>query len=233
MTFLHRIVDSVYELRRKVDSEETFVRGILRRHFHEGARLLDVGCGFGRFHSAIQSTGWSYTGVDLNPKTVEQGRARNREVYLAGDLQADEKFDAILLAHIIEHLDTDQLIAFLGHYLEKLRPGGIVIVLTPVMHRGFYDDFDHVKPYNPEALRQMLCRSTQQTRPFAIPGEYREIRLWIKRDPFWHSYRSSRAHHLLSIPLTLAAVASFGLIAKTTGYGMVLRRIDNAPPVKG
>ncbi len=230
MSLLHRIVDSVYELRRKVDSEETFVRRTLRTHRQDGgARLLDVGCGFGRFHDFVVNAGWRYTGVDLSPRAVERGRAAGRDIRAAGDplasqFQSDEKFAAILFAHVIEHFDTDSLIPFLAGYLEMLEPGGIVVILTPLMHRGFYDDFDHVKPYNPEAIRQMFCRSTLQTRPFELPGEYAEIDLWIKRDPFWHSYRTRRINHVLGIPLTIACVASFGLIAKTTGYGMVLRR---------
>jgi len=224
MSIVHRIVDGVYELRRKVDSEETFVRSTLRKHHRDGARLLDVGCGFGRFHRIVADSGWQLTGVDVNPEAVLRGVAESRDVRDASGFHSGPEFDAILLAHIVEHFDTDSLIALLARYLEMLRPGGIVIILTPLMHCGFYDDFDHVKPYNPEAIRQMLCRSTPQTRPFALPGEYDEIDLWIKRDPLWHSYWTSRANHLFNIPLTLAAVASFGLIAKVTGYGMVLRR---------
>lgn len=225
MTALHRVVDAVYELRRRVNSEETFLRATLRRHVREGARLLDVGCGFGRFHAIVRDSGWRCIGVDSNPATVERGRAEGREVFQSAELQAGEQYDAILLAHIIEHFDTESLLAFLAHYLEMLRPGGIVIILTPLMHRGFYDDFDHVKPYNPGAVRQILCRSAAQVRPFAIPGQYEETDLWIKRDPLWHSYRDRRWNHLFDIPLTLAAVLSGGLIARTTGYGMVLRRI--------
>ncbi len=218
------LVDAVYELRRKVDSEETFIRRTLRRHFREGAALLDVGCGFGRFYDIAVRAGWKYTGVDSNPDTVERGRAAKRDIHNAAEFAPERKFDALLLAHIVEHFETDALLVFLERYLAMLAPGGILMILTPVMHRGFYDDFDHVKPYNPEAIRQMLCRSTAQTRPFAIPGEYRELDLWIKRDPLWHSYRTTRLNHIFSIPLTIAAIVSLGLIGKTTGYGMVLRK---------
>jgi SAM-dependent methyltransferase len=220
---LHRIVDGVYELRRRVNSEETFLRHALTRYGAPGATLLDVGCGLGRFHGLVSAAGLSWTGTDLNPATVLLHRERRRNAYLPEDLPPGT-FDVLLFSHVIEHMDADALTAFLARYLSRLRPGGIAVFLTPLMHPGFYDDFDHVKPYNPAALRQLLCRNTAQLRPVPEAGVFEELELWLKRDPLFHSHRHGLWLHLINLPATLACVLSGGLIGRLTGYGMVLRK---------
>lgn len=224
---LHSVVDAVYELRRRVNSEETFLRRSLAANCARGARLLDVGCGRGRFQPLIQAAGIKWTGVDVNAETVGDGLARGLDFRHANDFPrpGEVSFDAMLFSHVIEHMDADTLALFLTHYLSHLKPGGTAIFLTPLMHRGFYDDFDHVKPYNPHALRQMLCRSTSQTQPFPMSGVYSEVGLWLKRDPLWHTHRTGRWTHLFDIPATLACVVTRGLIGRLTGYGMVFRRV--------
>ena len=225
---LHTLVDSIYELRRRVNSEETFLRRTLAAHCPSASRLLDVGCGRGRFYPLIQAANLHWTGVDVNPQTLETGLGQGRDIRLASafPLPGEPLFDAMLFSHVIEHMDAGSLAGFLTHYLALLKPGGIVIFLTPLLHPGFYDDFDHVKPYNPNALRQMLCRSTLQTRPFPMSGVYDEVDLWLKRDPLWHTHRTGRWTHIFGIPVTLACVLTRGLIGRLTGYGMVFRRVS-------
>ena len=224
---LHAIVDAVYELRRRVNSEEIFLHRTLAANCAPGTRLLDVGCGRGRFQPLIQASGVQWTGLDVNPQTVENGLARGLDFRIANQFPSpgEAAFDAMLFSHVIEHMDADTLSTFLTHYLAHLKPGGIAIFLTPLMHRGFYDDFDHVKPYNPNALRQMLCRSTSQTQPFSMSGVYDEVDLWLKHDPLWHTHRIGGWTHLFDIPATLACVLTRGLIGRLTGYGMVVRRV--------
>jgi SAM-dependent methyltransferase len=217
----------IYGLRAKVDSEERFVRRTLLKWSGQGRVLLDVGCGRGRFHDIIVSAGWKYVGVDVNPATVDRNRALGREVYTpAGFENSKVAADAILLSHIVEHFDYSSLIGFLNTYLPHLKMGGLLMILTPFYHRGFYDDFDHVKPYNPGALRQILCRSSDQTQGITLESTFQEVGLWFKRDPVWHSHRSSKWSHLFTVPLSLASTLSFGMVGKLTGYGMILRRVS-------
>ena len=221
------LLASLYGFRGRINSEETFVRRTLTKRAARNGKLLDVGCGHGRFYDITVSAGLEYMGVDINPATVSKNREQGRDVYHDADLQAmSPMVNVLLFSHVIEHFDYADLVRFLDRYLRCLKVGGLVIVLTPLYHRGFYDDFDHVKPYNPEALRQMFCRSTSQTREISLQGTYSELNIWFKRDPVWHTYRTGRWCHLFGAPLSLASTLSFGLLGKLTGYGMVLQRVS-------
>ena len=38
-----------------------------------------------------------------------------------------------------------------------LKNNGYIIISTPLLWYGFYDDLSHVKPYNPEVLLKYFC----------------------------------------------------------------------------
>lgn len=217
---------SIYGLRRRVASEETFLRRCLGKFSEAGQTFLDVGCGYCRFQSVVTSCGLSYIGVEKNAKILEQNIARGIECLSPQTGETlSSRIDVMLFSHIIEHFDFEHLVEFLNCYLPKLCVGGVVVIFTPVLHRGFYDDFDHVKPYSPAAIRQLFVDQYVQTQQFGILGRYVERELWIKRDTLWHSFRDDRWMHLLKAPLSLLTTITFGRIGRLTGYGIVLTKI--------
>lgn len=107
---------------------------------------LDVGCGIGRnlAHLPGQSVG-----VDTNEHCVRAANARGFPAFTPDEFQASEycrpgRFDAILLAHVAEHMTEDQVVALLREYDALLRPGGRLIVMTP-QEAGFRSDATHVE----------------------------------------------------------------------------------------
>lgn len=96
-------------------------------------RLLDVGCGGGRFLRRMQKRGWEVEGIDFD----EQATRRVSEKYgiktYTGDLAAANiaaaSFDVITMSHTIEHLVDPE--ATLRECLRILRPGGRVVLVTP------------------------------------------------------------------------------------------------------
>ena len=50
------------------------------------------------------------------------------------------------MSHVIEHFAPSDLLVFMDGYIDLLRPGGHLIIATPLMSPYFYDDFDHIKP---------------------------------------------------------------------------------------
>jgi 2-polyprenyl-3-methyl-5-hydroxy-6-metoxy-1,4-benzoquinol methylase len=226
MTDLARLLNAIYMLRRKVNSEETFLRRTLKARSFRGARLLDVGCGFGKLYEIIRSQGVEYVGVDVNPDIVEHNLNLQRVVYTDAQFcSTTDLFDVLLLSHLIEHFEYSDLVKFLNTHLSRLKQGGIIIIFTPLYHRGFYDDFDHIKPYNPEALRQLFCKSSKQTQEYGLRGEYVELDIWFKRDSVWHSHSTGKWKHIFSVPLSLACTFSYGLVGRRNGYGIVLKRV--------
>src|SRR5688572_4890821 len=68
-------------------------------------RLLDVGCGDGRFLDAAAEVGWRPIGIELSVTAV-QGVGRRHPVVVGplGALRADQRFSAITFWDVLEHL---------------------------------------------------------------------------------------------------------------------------------
>ena len=223
---MSNLLTKMYFLRRRINSEETFLRRVLGRYAEPGTDLVEVGCGFARFEPVVSAAGLNYVGVDINEARVAENNERGLSCYTPESFHcADSSISCLLLAHIIEHFDYQALVEFLETWFVKLRVDGALIIFSPLPHRGFYDDFDHVKPYPPAAVRQLLCDGDQQTQHFGDLGQFEELALWFKRDSFWHSHRRSRWNHLASAPLALLHLATLARIGRLNGYGMVLRKI--------
>jgi len=96
-------------------------------------RLLDVGCGGGRFLRRMQRRGWQVVGTDFDQQAARKVSARYGIETHVGDLQQcnlpASSFDAITLSQTIEHLYTPM--TTLHECLRLLKPGGLLVMTTP------------------------------------------------------------------------------------------------------
>jgi 2-polyprenyl-3-methyl-5-hydroxy-6-metoxy-1,4-benzoquinol methylase len=99
---------------------------------HAGARLLDVGCGNGRFLARARAAGWQVLGLDVDARAVEVTRSRGIEARI-GDVEGlselRDHFDGITVRHVIEHVHDPTGLLSACHHL--LKPGGWIWVETP------------------------------------------------------------------------------------------------------
>ena len=107
---------------------------------------LDVGCGIGRNLSHLDGNG---VGVDHNPTSIAACRAAGFTAFTVDDFFTSEyavpdRFDAVLGAHLVEHVQEDEAKEIVSSYLPFLRPGGRVVFITP-QERGFASDATHVR----------------------------------------------------------------------------------------
>lgn len=115
-----------------------------------GDRVLEVGCGMGRYTLLLAERGLRVEGLDLSPVLLDRLRAynngrfdiplhcadiRNPPAHLAG------RFDAILGFFVLHHLAT--LDGSLARLVPLLKPGGRVVFLEP-------------NPFNPLYYVQIL-----------------------------------------------------------------------------
>jgi 2-polyprenyl-3-methyl-5-hydroxy-6-metoxy-1,4-benzoquinol methylase len=152
----------------------------LRRRFlldrvGRGERVLDVGCGEGRFAHELARAGASVLGIDVAEEPL--GRARR----LHGDLELhvvpeagpwpleDSSFDVVWAGEVIEHvLDTS---GWLSEVRRVLRSGGRLLLSTPAHGRvrllrlalskgGFARHFDprsdHLRFYSQATLARLI-----------------------------------------------------------------------------
>lgn len=98
-------------------------------------RILDVGCGDGRFLQVLKDFGspeWELVGVDFDPAAVERCRARGFDAFArrVEDMQEENgTFDAVVMLQLIEHVENPVVIA--ERVFALLRPGGVFVIETP------------------------------------------------------------------------------------------------------
>jgi 2-polyprenyl-3-methyl-5-hydroxy-6-metoxy-1,4-benzoquinol methylase len=89
------------------------------------ARILEVGAGDGAVGRWLRENGWSrYTGLDVRPPADVVGSITD---WRALGLRP-ESFDAIIAFEVLEHVPCHR------ECLDLLRPGGELILTTPVPH---------------------------------------------------------------------------------------------------
>lgn len=158
----------------------------------KAVRLLDVGCGYGRNLDTIKHLCGTCIGVDINSEIVRANKERGFKCCVPEELPRDGlKFDIILMSHVIEHFAPNDLLVFMDGYIDLLRPGGHLIIATPLMSPYFYDDFDHIKPYQPAAIHMIFGKKGAQVQ-YQSRHELVLSDIWFRRSYYRISYRRSR-----------------------------------------
>lgn len=105
-----------------------------------GTRVLDVGCGVGRWSRLLAARGATVMGVDLSPTMIAQAQRRaviegvadrcRFQVHDLSSLRVGERFDLVLGVTVLQHiLDTNALRTALAALTAHLAPGGRMILL--------------------------------------------------------------------------------------------------------
>jgi SAM-dependent methyltransferase len=133
-------------------------------------KILDVGCGEGRFLSILKQHGdpaWELMGVDFDAKAVAECRKRGfrAEAQRIEDFKPEEKFDAIIMFQLIEHVEDPREVV--RQVRARLNPGGFFIIETPNpagrdyhwFKKSYWSHYHiprHWNIFTPEHLRRLL-----------------------------------------------------------------------------
>lgn len=137
------------------------------------AKLLDVGCGLGWVVAEANQRGFNAIGIDPAGGYVEIGKKLLKVDLRRASLEkfeAKQKFDVVILKHILEHIEKPDL--FLAKIHRLLKPSGLVVVACPNIKSlmfWLYRDrwyglspFQHVWQFTPETLSNLLSRNKFQ-----------------------------------------------------------------------
>jgi SAM-dependent methyltransferase len=112
----------------------------------EGMRVLDVGCGVGRWSCRLAARGAHVTGIDISPTMIAAARRRTAaedcaprcrfEVQDLAALAAGEKFDLVLSVTVLQHIvDAAALRMALGRMAGHLARHGRLVLLEAAPER--------------------------------------------------------------------------------------------------
>jgi len=76
------------------------------------------------------------------------------ESFRASSYAAPERFDALLLAHVAEHMQWSEARDLLGEYLPYVRSGGRTVLITP-QEAGYRSDPTHLEFKDLESLGRL------------------------------------------------------------------------------
>lgn len=138
--------------------------------------IVDIGCGYGDFFDFLRSSGWrgAYTGIDINPQLIEEGKRAYPEAELAVvDIQAappDRVWDWCFCCQALT--SATDAVAFMNHFESMLRimwglsrKGLVFNLLSPLVD---YTHPVHARPPFADVLEVL----TKLTNRFTVRHDY-------------------------------------------------------------
>jgi SAM-dependent methyltransferase len=189
---------------RSLGHVERHLRSIVNRRHPKGGRLLDIGCGYGRFLGSLADSNWELTGTEISETAIAHvaGSVPSATVHrgLIEDVDFGAgSFDAITMIAVLEHVKDPK--ATLVRVAQWLAPGGLLLVQVPYI--APFIRMKRVLPFVPihfEAPRHLydfsprtLPRYFRETgladvrvdiaRPYSSVGKLGELLIWGVKAP--------------------------------------------------
>lgn len=157
-------------------------------------KLLEVGCGNGRFLSRMQKLGWDVLGIDFDPNAVKTAQNKYKVPVRLGKLEdigfSDSSFDAVTMNQVIEHVHDP--ISLMRECFRILKPNGNLVLITPNSESWGLMKFQN-KWRGLEPPRHLFLFSQKTLWTCAMKAGFKEIKTWTTavnaEYVFWGSYR--------------------------------------------
>ena len=165
---------NVYTMNSYVQARYRIVCRLIKKHVAcPTAELLDVGCGDGALSGLLARQGYRMYGVDPSIDGIRCANKKFRQNGLQGVFQniagyvypfPEGTFDAVVCSDVIEHVNEP--LALLRESRRVLKPGGIMIVSTPIRIQGLPISPYHVQEWTVDefsSLCQQVYSGTLET----------------------------------------------------------------------
>jgi len=125
------------------------IEPVFRAWLRRGERILEAGCGRGRWVFHLRRLGLDVTGIDIARSDVEAARRHDPDVPIFLDdvvktAFADGEFGAVISLGVMEHFEEGPQAA-LAEVRRVLRPGGVFLVTVPTQNLARRLVFNRIK----------------------------------------------------------------------------------------
>lgn len=133
---------------------------------HAGHTIVDVGCATGNYCMILTRSGFEMTGVDVNPRYVEQAVAKGvNAVAVSGPMPfADGAFDSAIMFEVLEHVpDPEPVIREVRRVVRKNalftvpNSAGVIEMRQRGVIFEHFADMDHKNFFTKESLHRLLA----------------------------------------------------------------------------
>lgn len=172
------------------DRNQTAYRWLLEL-LRPGSRVLNVGCGNGKFESFFdfsRFSGVSYEGIDIAKKSIRQlGKKYSQFHFWVSDITTEQlkhTFDVLCVFEVLEHISAAKVLSVLMKLYAATEKGGYIMVAVP-LNEPLLEMFplnpnEHVRLYSKEVIcaeLEIVGFRVVKTQEFiAFPTYY-----WLKK----------------------------------------------------
>jgi len=174
--------------------------------------VLDYGCGYGQTLKALSQAGLNAKGFDVSSNAISVCHDQGLIAYTAEEDIECAYYDAVIMMHVLEHIEKDQMIETLKKVKRYLKPGGFLVLAVPNAQSNTgpywrYEDFTHNWLFTSGSLGFILKAAGASNIQFldvdcceGLGVFYRLIRKiglkWYKLNRhFWNRITASSYHH--------------------------------------
>ena len=198
----------------------------LRPHVPRGARVLDIGCGFGPFLLRARDAGYAVAGIEpdahasagacrlLGEGTVKQGT-------LLQVRPPARSADVVATLDVLEHVPLEEHAAFARTVANVLTPGGIWAIKVPSSEGLYYRLSAMLAGTVPHIGATYLRRLWQAEYefPHTVYFDLRSLRSWLRR----HGFAVVAHRFLPEVPVRriIDRLTHDGDIGRLQAYAMV------------
>lgn len=182
------------------------------------AAILDIGCGYGQFLNRLKEMGYqNLTGIDISEEALKSCQKRGIAAFRTESIggycqQAGRRFDFIMMSHVLEHIQKEEVVETLRLIrTQLLSEKGYIYIMVPNAQSNtgaywMYEDFTHYTLFTAGSLDYVLKAAGYQQIVFLNADGTQHMMFWKRgiiktllkiyrwRQDFWNSVTRSSLH---------------------------------------
>lgn len=173
------------------DEQSFDILSFVRPHAPAGARVLDVGCGFGSFLIRAQEAGYAVAGIEPDQHACAGAcRVLGEGVVRHGTLQqvvpAPGSADVVATLDVLEHVPPEEHAAFATLMTSVLAPRGLWVIKVPSTEGLYYRLSSMLARVAPRIGATFMRRlwQTEYEFPHAVYFDRQSLERWLQRHGF-------------------------------------------------